>query len=118
MHRHQWGAIVKQFLSILIGAAIVAAAWVATFGNPLVTGQPAEVARASQPGQARAGRAGGGTMVTVAPVVVEPYNDVFRSVGTARAKSSGEGAPGERRACRSAPVRIRASARPAGIHAR
>ena len=88
MHRHQWGAIVKQFLSILIGAAIVAAAWVATFGNPLETGQPAEVARASQPGQPRAGRAGVGTMVTVAPVVVEPYNDVFRSVGTARAKSS------------------------------
>ncbi|SNS57404.1 efflux RND transporter periplasmic adaptor subunit [Tropicimonas sediminicola] len=84
----------KRILSLLLGVAIVAAAWIYTFGLPVETDAERVAGAGSQ--QAAGARSGGGgprggggpTVVTLADVEVSPFVDTFRSVGTAKAKAN------------------------------
>lgn len=94
----------KQLLSLLLGAAIVASAWGYTFGVPdqiraflPVQSEDTQEQTASEPsvggspGRRPGGRPGAGsgaTVVTKAEVALEPYVDTFRSVGTAKAQAT------------------------------
>jgi RND family efflux transporter MFP subunit len=83
----------KHVLSLLAGLAIIGLAWILTFGAPWqvpvadVPGAGAPTGAGGPPTGAGRG-SGGATFVTLAVVEIAPYTDVFRSVGTARAKAS------------------------------
>ncbi|MEO0916595.1 MAG: efflux RND transporter periplasmic adaptor subunit, partial [Pseudomonadota bacterium] len=86
----------KQFLHLILAAAIVGSAWVYQFGFPDTlfasevaqgeTGQPARSERGEGGGRNRNSAA---TTVVATPLSVAPYMDVVHAVGTASAINSG-----------------------------
>jgi len=86
---------VKHLVSLLLAGALIAGAYILTFGNPFETanasasggGATAGAAGGGQqPGRGPGGRGGSrAAVVTLAEVELAPYSDTFRAVGTIEA---------------------------------
>ncbi len=87
----------KNFLSVIAAIAIVAGAYFLSFGLPdalsaVATGD----AVATQPSPPQRGpRSGGGgaTTVVLTPLALQPYEDIFRAVGSSEALQSATVSP-------------------------